>query len=421
MKRLICGLLLLCLLLAGCAEEVLPQKEEDHRTKDTLGSVYLSGNVKKEAPIVTAIVRPYHGMMTDLSVRLLQESLLAEEDRENLLISPLSVLYALGMVSDGADDTESVKAFWGNLDQLHINEFFYEYANSLPRGEKVQVTLANSVWFKDEESFTVDENFLHTMVNYYGADIYKAPFDDQTRKDINRWSEIATKGMVKDVVDRIPEDSVMYLVNALAFEGEWETPYTKDQQREGVFTAADGSRQTCDFLYGCEDTYLEDDLAVGFTKPYDFRGYGYEFVALVPKDGVTVEEYVASLTGESLRETLNGKSGYAAITSMPVFETEYDVDMKDVLRSIGYPVDGTFNGVGSSTEGDIVMTRVLHKTFIRVDAKGTKAGAVTAVEMGAGGMPTFVEVDLDRPFVYMIVEEQHKVPLFIGVMKDLEE
>jgi ABC-type Fe3+-citrate transport system substrate-binding protein len=58
MKRLICGLLLLCLLLAGCAEEVLPQKEEDHRTKDTLGSVYLSGNVKKEAPIVTAIVRP---------------------------------------------------------------------------------------------------------------------------------------------------------------------------------------------------------------------------------------------------------------------------------------------------------------------------------------------------------------------------
>jgi serpin B len=104
-----------------------------------------------------------------------------------------------------------------------------------------------------------------------------------------------------------------------------------------------------------------------------------------------------------------------------VFETEYDVDMKDVLRSIGYPVDSTFNGVGSSTEGDIVMTRVLHKTFIRVDAKGTKAGAVTSVEMAAGGMPTFVEVDLDRPFVYMIVEEQHKVPLFIGVMKDLEE
>ncbi len=413
MKKLLCVLLLLCMLFAtGCGAA----------KSNTIQATNLSENITREAPIVTAIIRPYHDRLTNLGLRLMQETIKAEAEGKNLLISPLSVLYAMAMVSEGADQTEAVKAFWGNLDQIHVNEFMYEYASGLPRGEKAKLGLSNSIWFKDDESFTVNQDFLRTMVNYYGADVYKAPFNNQTCKDINKWVEQKTDGMIKNILDQIPADAVMYLVNALAFEAEWETPYTEYQQREDVFTKEDGTKQTATFLYGNEDTYLEDDLATGFVKPY--HGRDYAFVALLPKEGVTPEEYLASLTAEKLENLLIGTRDYKVITSMPVFETTYDVEMKSVLNAMGYPVNSTFGGMGTSTEGSILLSRILHKTYIRVDAMGTKAGAATVVESVTTGMPEVVpevkEVHLDRPFVYMIIDTEKNVPLFIGVMKDLE-
>lgn len=413
MKKLLCALLLLCMLFAtGCGAA----------ESNTIRATNLSETLTREAPIVTAIIRPYHGMLTNLGLQLMQETIKAEAEGENLLLSPLSVLYAMAMVSEGADQTEAVKAFWGNLDQIHVNEFMYEYAAGLPQGEKAKLGLANSIWFKDDESFTANQDFLRTMVNYYGADVYKAPFNNQTCKDINKWVEQKTDGMIKNILDQIPADAVMYLVNALAFEAEWETPYTEYQQREDVFTKEDGTKQTATFLYGNEDTYLEDELATGFVKPY--HGGDYAFVALLPKEGVTPEEYLASLTAEKLENLLIGTRDYNVITSMPVFETAYDVEMKDLLSAMGYPVNSTFGGMGTSTEGSILLSRILHKTYIRVDAMGTKAGAATVVESVTTGMPEVVpkvkEVHLDRPFVYMIIDTEKNVPLFIGVMKDLK-
>jgi serpin B len=102
-----------------------------------------------------------------------------------------------------------------------------------------------------------------------------------------------------------------------------------------------------------------------------------------------------------------------------VFEAEYDVEMKDILGKAGYPVDGTFNGVGTSTRGDIVIGRILHKTFIQVGPQGTKAGAATVVEMLDECAPYEPEkpkeVHLDRPFVYMIIDCENAVPLFMGI------
>ena len=418
MKRILSCLLLVCLLLAGCAGE----QGGTNVTSEDIGAKDLLSPIKKEEVEVTGIERSYEGLMTSLGVKLMQETLEAETETKNVLISPLSILYAMAMVSNGADDREAVKAFWGDTDPLHINEFMLEYAGALPQGEDYKLQLANSIWFTEDERFTVNREFLQKVKNYYDADAYQAPFNEKTCKDINEWVELKTDGMIKDILDQIPADAVMYLVNALAFEAEWLYTYEEAQVREGVFTKADGKEQTVDFMYDSVGYYFEDEKATGFMRYYS--GMKYAFVAMLPKEGVTPEEYIASLDGNALHTMLKNPQITSVVTSIPVFETEYDLNLREVLDAAGYPVNGSFSGVGISAEGPITIGRVLHKTYIQVGPQGTKAGAATVVEMLEGSMEDIEqekpkEVHLDRPFVYMIIDCENAVPLFIGVQNNV--
>jgi serpin B len=187
--------------------------------------------------------------------------------------------------------------------------------------------------------------------------------------------------------------------------------------REGVFTKADGTKQRVDFMYDSVNQYFEDEKATGFMRYYS--GVKYAFAAMLPKEGITPEEYITSLDGEALNAMLKNPVNTSVVTSIPVFQAEYDVEMKDILGKAGYPAYGTFNGVGTSTRGDIVIGRILHKTFIQVGPQGTKAGAATVVEMLDECAPYEPEkpkeVHLDRPFVYMIIDCENAVPLFMGI------
>lgn len=412
MKRILCCLLLVCILLAGCAAG----QGGTSVTSEDIGAVDLLKPIKKEDVIVTGMIRPYEALMTSLGLRMFQETLKADPDGENKLISPLSVLYAMAMVSNGGDDPEAIKAYWG-YDLLHINEYLYEYTGKLPVGEKYKLQLANSIWFTEDKRFTVNREFLQKMKNYYDADAYQAPFNEETRKDINQWVELKTDGMIKDILEEIP-DGVMYLVNALAFEAEWLSTYEEPQVREGVFTKADGTKQAVDFMYDSVGQYFEDEKATGFMRYYS--GMKYAFVAMLPKEGVTPEEYIASLDGNALHTMLKNPQVTSVVTSIPVFETEYDLNLREVLDAAGYPVNGSFSGVGISAEGPITIGRVLHKTYIQVGPQGTKAGAATVVEMLTEGVEDIEqekpkEVHLDRPFVYMIIDCENAVPLFMGI------
>ena len=362
--------------------------------------------------------------VTDFAIRLFKESM---ADGENTLISPLSVLVALSMTANGADNEtlsqmESVLGM--PIDQL--NTWISTYIANLPEEEKYKLSLANSIWFTDDERFTVNQDFLQTNADYYGADIYRAPFDDDTCKDINKWVKDNTDGLIKNILDQIPKEAVMYLINALAFDAEWQDIYFESQVREGEFTTENGEKRNVDMMYSEENKYLEDKHATGFIKYYKDRKYA--FAALLPKEGTTVSEYIASLDGEHLNNLLtNAKSAFVN-TSIPKFETEYDVEMSAVLSGMGMPdafsgATADFSKLGHSTAGNIFINRVLHKTFISVDERGTKAGAATVVEMNdecALIIEDPKQVFLDRPFVYMLIDCETNQPFFIGTMMDVE-
>ena len=408
----IISLLLVCAMavnLTGCTMEV--------QAKDLMEGI-TPNNVDALDDL-----RSQNADVTDFAIRLFKAS---NENGKNTLISPLSVLCALAMTANGAEEetlAQMEEVLGMTTDELNL--YLYSYLKNLPQGDKYKLSLANSIWFTEDERFTVNQDFLQTNADYYGADIYKAPFDKQTLKDINNWVKQNTDGMIPEILDQIPPEAIMYLVNALAFEAEWSEIYEKHQVKDGEFTKEDGTKQDVKFMYGSEGTYFEDEKATGFMKRY--KGGKYAFVAMLPNEGVSVSEYIASLDGESLNALLANPQYGTVHTSIPKFETEYKVEMSEILQDMGMTeafdmYNADFEGLGTSTGGNIYISRVLHKTFISVGEKGTKAGAATIVEMkdGAAGEPTEPkEVYLDRPFVYMLVDCENNIPFFIGTMMDV--
>ena len=404
MKRIFALLLALTLLLTGCGSKIVEMTGED-MMEDIKPNAVVYG--EEGAP--TAAV-------TDFAVRLFRESM---EAGENTLISPLSVLYALSMTANGAQGNTlaQMEAVLGET-VGPLNGWLGSYAT----GEELH--LANAIWYKDDPGLTVEQSFLQTNADYYGAGIYKAPFDQTTLKDINSFVEENTDGMVKDILDKIPQDAVMYLVNALAFDGKWADVYKANQVLENTFTTENGTQQEIELMYSKEGKYLEDDKATGFIKYY--AGRKYAFVALLPKEGVTVSEYVESLTGEELLDLLNNAEQVTVNAAIPKFNIAFDTEMSDILKAMGMTdaFDSSladFTGMAAHTDGNIFISRVLHKTFISVAEQGTKAGAATVVEATPeSAMEMEIKrVTLDRPFVYMILDMETNTPIFMGTLMNM--
>ena len=363
-----------------------------------------------------------------LAVELFQASVNESMD-ENVLISPLSIQLALAMTANGAagkTKAEMEALLGGDIKLKELNEYLYTYVNSLPSGEKCKIQIANSIWFRDNENrLQVEQDFLQRNADYYGAQAYKTPFDAQTLKDINSWVEDHTDGMIDKILDRIDDDAVMYLINALVFDARWQNVYDKSAINKGTFTNINGEEVSVDMMHSEEMTYLQDAFATGFMKPY--HDGKYSFAALLPNEGVDLYDYISGLTSEGLLEMLNNAQSGAVIATLPKFSYEYDLSMNDALKKLGMSTafDGKnadFSKMAHSSRGNIYIGDVLHKTFIAVDELGTKAGAVTKVEMrDECALVTEWVVTLDRPFVYMIIDNETNLPFFIGTMLDVNE
>ncbi len=361
----------------------------------------------------------------NFSAELFKKSL--EKDK-NTLISPLSVLYALSMTANGAEGEtlEQMEKVMG-MPTDKLNEYLYSFVETLAPEEKFKLSIANSIWFKDDPSFEANKDFLQTNADYYGASLYKSAFDEAARGDINAWVKDKTDGMISEIIDQISKDAVMYLINAIAFDAEWEEIYNEYSVQSGEFTKEDKTKQKTDFMYSEENTYLEDDKAVGLVKYY--AGRKYAFAALLPNEDISVYDYVSSLDGEHINDLLSNALDTKVNAMIPKFKTEYSVEMSEILKKMG--MTDAFNdskadlsGIGTSKAGNLYINRVLHKTFIEVNEKGTRAGAATAVEVNAESafMPEEPpkEVHLDRPFAYMLIDCETNIPIFIGTVMDVK-
>ena len=351
-----------------------------------------------------------------------------EKSEENVLVSPLSITTALAMTANGADGetlSEMEKLLGGDISIEQLNSYFYSYLDSFKSGNGFKLKNANSVWIKEDPELTVEKDFLQKSVDYYDAEVYSESFDKKTESAINNWVKANTDGMIPKIIDQIADDTVMYLINALAFDAEWETIYKDSQVNSGTFADSNGNEQSVKMMKSSEYGYLEDGNAIGFLKGY--KGGKYSFAALLPNENISVTEYIQGLTAEKLLETLSEPQSCEVRATMPKFSYDFGLSLKDTLKAIGMPLafdseEADFSKMAHYTYGNICIGDVIHKTFIAVDEKGTKAGAATSVSMASGSAAPVDEpktVILDRPFVYMIIDNETRLPVFMGTVESV--
>lgn len=340
----------------------------------------------------------------------------------NVLVSPESVQYALGMTASGAngstlDDMMNVLAGGNELSS------YTTYMNThWPKGDSLK--LANSIWLNDDAGNDISKRFTGVCKSVYRAQVFNEEFSADTTGRINDWVNEKTDGMIPAILDDVNPDAVMYLINATSFIGDWAEPYKKsDVLKNQIFVDINGNEDEVVMLHSKENTYIHDDDTTGFVKLYD--GYDYSFVALLPDEGINFDDYVNSLTGEKFAALIENREFASVRANMPEFSYDYSVLLNDELINMGmgsaFDTSADFSRMGKTDTGELYIAKVYHKTFISVDRKGTRAGAATAVEMDKAAAPMEEDVKvvtLNRPYVYAIIDNETNLPIFVGTVTD---
>lgn len=337
------------------------------------------------------------------------------------LVSPLSVLTALALVQNGAQGNTlaQLEQALGGLDRDTLNAYMRAYCDFLTESDELKI--ANSVW--TDSSAEAKRAFLQKAVDSYSAQLFSAPLSDpKTVESINSWVKKNTDGMIPKIIENADRDAVMMLINAVAFEAKWETPYTNDDIEKLEFNSYSGKSKKTEFMCSTESVYLSDSDAVGFMKPY--KNGRFAFAALLPNEDVSIDDYIASLSGEKLMKIFSSaKKNEEVDVKMPKFKAEYSTQLIDTLKKMGIEdafdrKSADFSSLIDKNDGAYIGT-VMHKTFIEVDQEGTRAAAATLVGISKMSMPAINPVCFNRPFVYMIVDTETNLPLFIGVQTEI--
>ncbi|MBN2764053.1 MAG: serpin family protein [Bacteroidales bacterium] len=338
----------------------------------------------------------------------------------NLMISPLSVSYALGMTYNGAAGT-TLNAF---EEVLHFNELTNQEVNETYKNlmeqlvtldDNVEFSIANSIWYK--LGFEVLSEFIETNQEYFDAAVEEIDFSDpQTLETINQWIEARTNGKIKDMLDYIPTNTVMYLINAIYFNAQWKYEFDKDKTHEDNFNLADGSIHPTDFMMvNGNFNYTTNDDFKAVELPYGDSAFS--MVVMLPEGENKVDDIISKLDMENWDAWFNNSVMENVQVELPKFRYEFKDLLNEPLINLGLGI--AFSGEADFTRinplGSIFISRVIHQTFIDVQEEGTEAAAATIVEMRYESViDTPITFRVDRPFLYFIKENSTGAIIFIG-------
>ncbi len=346
-------------------------------------------------------------------------ALQANEPEDNLFISPLSISMALGMTLNGASGAtyEDMRETLGKngLSEKEINEAYRDLIDLLVNLDpKVIFQIANSIWYR--QGFDVEEPFLDVNRTYFDAEVRELDFGAPSAVDvINGWIDNKTKGKIKKVIEEIGPYTVMYLINAIYFKGTWTYEFDKDLTRDDLFRNADGSTASVKMMQ------MEGSLSVAGLPGYSAIDlpYGdslFSMTILLPDQDQDVNELAARLDPGLWEATMAAMHIRELEVQLPRFKLEYSKSLVDVLRALGMGIaftdEADFTRIRSA--GGLLISDVIHKTFVEVNEEGTEAAAVTVVQVDLTSIGPGDVFRVDRPFIFAIRERHSGTVLFLG-------
>ena len=343
-------------------------------------------------------------------------------EENNIMISPLSVSYALGMTYNGAAGT-TLQAFndvlhFGELTTEEVNESYKDLMDQLLHlDDQVEFSIANSIWYR--LGFQVLSEFIKTNKDYFDAEVKEIDFTDpQTVEVINQWIEDKTNGKIQDMLDFIPGNAVMYLINAIYFNAQWKYEFDKGDTYLGDFNLEDGAKHLADFMRVTGDfVYTSNEDFTAVELPYGDRTFS--MVVMLPSMENEVSDLVANLDVAHWDSWFDNSKLTGVQIDLPKFKYEFKDLLNDPLKNIGLGVafsefEADFTRI--NPDGNLFISRVIHQTFIDVQEEGTEAAAATIVEISyssiGGGSAIYFKAD--KPFLYLIKENSSGAIVFIG-------
>lgn len=336
---------------------------------------------------------------------------------KNLFISPLSLHVLLGMVLNGASGQtaqEIQKTLKLDVQTLaEANQTYQNLLTNLPGVDsKVTLTLANSVWYRN--TFMVETAFQDLLRQTFKADLSAQNFDDPaTVGNINRWASEKTNGKIPKVIDQIQSNSVMFLLNALYFKGDWKTQFDPNKTVDAPFNLASGQtvdvrmmRLNTNLKRGFGSTYTAFELPYGSDK--------FAMTVLLPAIGTTADALIDAFDSAGWTQLQKDMTLGTIDIGLPKFTLNDDIKLNDALSALGMPTAFTDRAdfTKINAKGGIQLSSVKQNTFVAVDEKGTEAAAVTTAGVVTTAMPQATLCD--RPFVFVIHEKTTGTILFLG-------
>jgi len=350
-----------------------------------------------------------------------------ENNKKNMLYSPLSIKYALKMLQQGASSNTLVE-IKKVIDNLNISKY---------QSIKDVLSLANGLVMRDEYYNKVNRDYISKLNIDYNADIIKDEFE--SAENVNQWIETRTLGIIKDMLtDDMFEDkdTQMLLINALAIDMEWAEQFDFDDTYGGPFYKDDGEKMTATTM---SNTFYDNNLKYYIdnavtTITLDLKRYNeiqFEFIAVMPNENLSgfiekVSEEQINNFYNKLKSASQIKDG--VILEIPKFIFSYDLNLKDDLKNLGiqdafdkYKAD--FSGMTMEVYENekLHVSDALHKAEIEFTEKGIKAAAVTLIRMNAPTSTGYERTDpllikINKPFMFMIRDKITNDIWFIGTV-----
>lgn len=356
---------------------------------------------------------------------LFQKINASQPEPKNTMISPLSVSLALAMVYNGTDGNTKKQMeemlHKANLTPEDINQSYKDMVTALQSHDpKVELSISNAIFYRN--TFPVKQNFITTNQNFYQAEVSGLDFTKSaaTLNTVNGWVNTKTKGKISSIIDEVNEQDIMYLLNAIYFNGQWTYSFDTDATTNRLFTK--------------ENKTTIEVPTMTIEKPFKFYShakfdllempYGggkYSMLIFLPGNGKSTSDVISLLTPGNVNDWISKMTEQKKEVFLPKFEFKFDNSLVDELSALGMTDafnDAKANLTGISDAAKLVISEVIHKAYIKVDERGTEAAAVTGITVGVTSMPLDNSFRVDHPFVFAIREKDSNAILFIGKVLD---
>ena len=368
--------------------------------------------------VQTSLVESGNSFAFDIFRKVIESS----ESTQNVMISPLSISYALSMTLNGANGAtrdsmlKALRVSSLTLDQ--INSSYKDITDALLSVDKrVAISIANSVWTKND--FPVKKPFIDILTSYYDAESMQFDIADQTvPSKINSWISDKTNGLIKNKVTKLDDNTVMLLINAIYFKGKWKSEFDKDNTITTSFYKPAGTvtvpimKQKSDFK-----VYVGDGFKLG-EFPYGQGNFVMDIILPDAQDGIAA--IMPAVTNASFSSWLNNLSTHKVDLSLPRFKYGFKEELKDILTNMGMGIAfSDLADLSNIADAGLLISKVTHQSLIETNEEGTEAAAATIVTVGTTSVgPDSFTFNADHPFLYIIRETTTNTILFMGRVTD---